>query len=79
MLILLDLQSNSAGLVLINDGTLGAGIREWKSSVVTPPSQISCDTKTKCLYVFSEALNFVMANRMTTNFLNSKNVTAQKT
>ena len=30
MLILLALQSNSTGSVLINDGTLGAGIRELK-------------------------------------------------
>ena len=35
-LILLALQSNSTGSVLINDGTLGAGIRELKPGAAAP-------------------------------------------
>ena len=36
VLILLALQSNSAGLVLISDGMLGAGIRESIPDAATP-------------------------------------------
>ena len=36
MLILLALQSNSTGSVLINDGTLGAGIKELKPGAAAP-------------------------------------------
>ena len=36
MLITLVLQSNSAGSVLINDGTVGAEIRELKHGVAAP-------------------------------------------
>ena len=35
-LILLALQSNSTGSVLINDGTLGAGIKELKPGAAAP-------------------------------------------
>ena len=35
-LILLVLQSNSTGSVLINDGTLGAGIKELKPGAAAP-------------------------------------------
>ena len=36
MLILLVVQSNSTGSVLVNDGTLGAGIKELKPGAAAP-------------------------------------------
>ena len=42
-LILLALQSNSTGLMLINDGTLGAGIKELKPGAAAPIASI-CNT-----------------------------------
>ena len=36
MLIFLALQSNSTASVLINDGTLGAGMKELKPGAATP-------------------------------------------
>ena len=51
MLILLALQSNSVGSVLSKNGRLGAGNRELKPVVATPPR-----TKSYYLIVFSHFL-----------------------
>ena len=40
MLILLAVQSNSTGSVLINDGTLGAGIKELKPGAAATMASI---------------------------------------
>ena len=39
ILILLALQSNATGSLLINDGTLGAGIKQLKPGAVAPVGQ----------------------------------------
>ena len=44
-LILLALQSNSTGSVLINDGTLGAGIKELKPDAAAPILLMSKDAE----------------------------------
>ena len=42
VLILLALQSNSTGSVLINDGTLGVGIKELKPGAAAPQQHSHC-------------------------------------
>ena len=59
-LILLDLQSNSTGSVLINDGMLGAGIKELKPGAAAPTLALSLLRSSIDDLVFSVFLsNFV--------------------
>ena len=51
-LILLALQSNSTSSVIINDGTLGAGIKELKRGAAAPAGSIKKNDHTNYLSNF---------------------------
>ena len=57
--ILLALQSNSTGSVLINDGTLGVGIKELKSGAAAPVFKTLSSLLADVLKIVVETVNFV--------------------